>query len=364
MRKVQAGRLGLSDDGQVNPQVVSSKVSGNSDLSIKERGNFKTDGRNSYTESIEERLRTLEAETHRLKEDNNTKDRRIKELERANARLSIIGESNSSPPASNAPLSSRYDGHRHNKASTDEPLSREVGRMNRDRRGTGRFMGSSSGIFFVGSASQRLASLGNLSGNVSDDLLRVDIDDETTAFRPDVEDPTVSMDLPPREIAENYINIWFDFSRQIFPNLHRPSFMESVDRLYDTAMEKRDRAFLAQFFLVLALGCRHAVLTGESNDNMPSVKSTGDDSNWFSRSTKFQCDIIACNDLMAVQWQGLLTMWYLYTGKRSLAFQMTGKMTRLALELGLHRHTRRFHFDPLQTEMRKRVFWVSYMLDR
>lgn len=322
----------------------------------------------SYTESIEERLRQLEAEVRNLKDSSDAKDRRIRELE-AEARSTSRQPASVSQPgpsySGSTSVMKRHEGTwKHGaRASSDEPLSREVGRMNLDRRGIGRFMGSSSGIFFVGTAEQRLSSLNKMSGKVGDALLRVDVDDQTVRYplQPQVDGAVV---LPPRETAEAYIDNWFEFWKNIFPILHRPTFTKAVDDLYSAPAEQRDSAFLAQFFLVLALGCRHSVLTGMTSGGISSAKSNGEDVDLFCQSLKFRNSILSLNNLTTLQFQELLTLWYLYTGKRSLAFQMTGSMTRLALELGLHRHTRRFHFDPLTTEMRKRTFWVCYVLDR
>lgn len=321
-------------------------------------------GNGSYTESIEQRLRELEAEVQQLQIRNDDKDKRIKELESAQTVTAAHRRSLTQPGAAVAPITYPDTGA---KASTDEPLSREVGRMNIDGRGVGRFMGSSSGIFFVGTAEQKLTSFHQTgTGKVDEALLRVDVDDLIIEYplQPVVEDVWTSIRLPVRETAERYVNAWFDSWRCIFPILHRPSFMEAMDRLYSAPTERRDPGFAAILFLVLAIGCRHTVLAGVANDGISTVHSSGEDIDLFGRSTTFRNNILAQNDIMTLQYQELLTLWYLYTGKRSLAFQMTGSVTRLALELGLHRHTRRFRFNPLLTELRKRAFWVGYLLDR
>ncbi|OAX82596.1 hypothetical protein ACJ72_03049 [Emergomyces africanus] len=334
---MQNGRPRVSNNSQAQSQVLSKK-------------------------SIEERLRQLEAEVHKLRVGNDNKDKRIKELEASGANAS-------SPRQAGASTT----GNRHEsvpklglRAPTDEPLSREVGRMNLDRRGIGRFMGSSSGIFFIGTAEQRFANIPKQPEmKIRDSLLRVDIDDQTTEYpvHHAVDLAATLASLPPRETAERYIDIWFDAWRHIFPVLHRPSFMDSICQLYDIPTAEHGRSVLGIFYLILALGCRHLFLTGDAAGGQPTVKSNQDDIEYYSQSSKYHNDILALNNLTTLQYQELQTLWFLYTGKRSLAFQMTGSMTRLAFELGLHRHTRRFQFGPLENELRKRAFWVCYMLD-
>ncbi|OAT04056.1 transcriptional activator protein [Blastomyces gilchristii SLH14081] len=312
----------------------------------------------SYTESIEERLRQLEAEVHKLRVGNDNKDKRIKELEASGAASTPWQSTTANRPESVPKLGPR--------PATDEPLSREVGRMNLDRRGIGRFMGSSSGVFFIGTAEQCFANIPNHAAKkIGDSLLRVDVDDQSTEYPVlhAVDSAATLAPLPPRETAERYIDVWFDAWRHIFPILHRPSFTNSINHLYDSPSSECERSVRGIFYLMLALGCRHLFLTGDAGGGKPTVRSNQEDMEYYSHSSKYHNDILALNDLTTLQYQELQTLWFLYTGKRSLAFQMTGSMTRLALELGLHRHTRRFQFGPLETELRKRAFWVCYMLD-
>jgi hypothetical protein len=74
--------------------------------------------------------------------------------------------------------------------------------------------------------------------------------------------------------------------------------------------------------------------------------------------------IIKLGTLRTLQFLELQALWYVFTGKRSLALQTTGTIVKLSLELGLHRYSRRFDFNPVTTEIRKRIFWVCYILDR
>lgn len=317
----------------------------------------------------------MEGEVHKLREGNDFKDKRIKELETTTTAATTTGltsDSSKRPSYSqstSAPTSIRHEATSRfgTRPTADEPLSREVGRMNTDRNGVGRFMGSSSGIFFIGTAQQRFASTQNLPNQqVGDALLRVDIDDQSTEYpvHYPVAEARDQTPLPPKEVAERYIDIWFDTWKHIFPILHRQSFTHSFHTLYSVPGHERERSVLALFYLLLALGCRQQYLVGDVGENGPTLASNEEDVEYYIQSSKYHNDILALNNLTTLQYQELQTIWFLYTGKRSLAFQMTGSMTRLALELGLHRHTRRFEFNPLEVELRKRVFWVCYMLDK
>jgi hypothetical protein len=331
----------------------------------------------SYTESIEERLRDVEAEVQRLRDENTSGQIKIRELEAAAAAARGKPPSHPSPQDSE---SSRVgglivSGRRDNRAkprrnSVDDSICREVGRMNSDRSGVGRFMGSSSGIFFVGMAQQRFSTLSNVQWKVGHDLLKVETDDHSVDYKihPSHLRQDFLEELPPYETAIKYCDAWFEFWRYIFPILHRPTFMRNLELMYFKQQTVPDNDIPAEifaiFYLVLAVGSRQIQLSGDNADSRPHIRSSGDDTIYFEKAMSYYDEVMKLGTVRTIQFQELLILWYVSTGKRSLAFQMTGILVRLSLELGLHRHSKRFNFNPVTTEIRKRTFWVCYILDR
>lgn len=336
----------------------------------------------SYTESIEERLREAEekqreteVETQRLKDTIASKDRRIQELEYA-------AMSRPSPQFANSELASRasltpgssISGRRDNRAqpkrhSMGDSVSIEVGRMNSDRNGVGRFMGSSSGIYFVGLAQQRFSTLTSMPWHVGHDLLRIETDDQSMSY--DIQPAVLQKDfldeLPPYEIAIQYCDAWFEFWRYIFPILHRPTFMRNLELMYFKKQTLPDPDIPAEifaiFYLVLALGARQLQLTGEGPSGRPDIASSGDDVVYFEKAMSYYGEVVQLATIRTIQFNELLVLWYVSTGKRSLAHQTIGSVARLCLELGMHRHSKRNNWNPLTREVRKRTFWVCYILD-
>jgi hypothetical protein len=51
------------------------------------------------------------------------------------------------------------------------------------------------------------------------------------------------------------------------------------------------------------------------------------------------------------------------SSRKQVSSQLSGTATRLAQTLGLHRHSQRFRFDPLEAEIRRRSWWCQYALD-
>ncbi len=326
----------------------------------------------SYTESIEERLREAEEKQREIEAEMHKKDQKIRELE-------TMSHSNGpSPRDAGTPRvytpGARVPGSRDNRAQAarntmEDSVSLEVGRMNSDRNGVGRFMGASSGIYFVGLAQQRFSTLTDMPWRIGHELLRVEEDDQSMEYQihPVVLRKDFLGDLPPHDVAVGLADEWFEAWRYIFPILHRPTFMRNLELMYFKKQTVPDRDIPAEifaiFYLVLALGSRQVQVTGKGVSGRPDIRSSGSDVIYFEKAMSYYGEVVQLGTVRTIQFQELLTLWYVSTGKRSLASQTIASVARLSLELGLHHHSKRFNFNPLTTEIRKRTFWVCYILD-
>ena len=62
----------------------------------------------------------------------------------------------------------------------------------------------------------------------------------------------------------------------------------------------------------------------------------------------------------------LLMVTYRSTSAKSggRVWVMLGMATRMAQDMGMHRNSARWHLPPLETEIRKRLWWICYVMDR
>ncbi|KAF2400581.1 hypothetical protein EJ06DRAFT_581691 [Trichodelitschia bisporula] len=73
--------------------------------------------------------------------------------------------------------------------------------------------------------------------------------------------------------------------------------------------------------------------------------------------------ILACNDVRSVQVLILLAIYSLRSPKGPGAYTYIGLSMRLCIDLGMHRAAPK-KYSLLESEMRKRIFWTCYCLDR
>ena len=218
-----------------------------------------------YTESLEERVRALEAEVKELKDLLDEKDEKIDILSRISSGSRRTSTTTSPPPKSEHQLSSSSTEQHESKEDTfqvqQSPCLLEV--ENADSY----FMGASSGRAFVGRfcASQRWLWL------MFPDTFKLKVQESgrpCTDFKPETffaadTKATTSlgsspkraavMKAPPRLISDQMINIFFQEWAPLFPVLHRPTFLQVYTDFVANPEAIKDQHALAQLNLVFSI---------------------------------------------------------------------------------------------------------------
>ena len=164
--------------------------------------------------------------------------------------------------------------------------------------------------------------------------------------------------LPEPEVAEHLIKVFFELANFSVPMLHEPTFRQLITPLLHEPQTSDDpkSAFFA--FVVFAI----ALLTLQKHD---SVKvSTALCERYFTSALKnLDCAGLP-PDIEGIQ---ALLLISLYSYLHPHAFQpwrTLGMAMRLVISLGLHTDLPLDKTDPLTLDTRRRVFWVTYAMDR
>ena len=237
----------------------------------------------------------------------------------------------------------------------------ELGCKIEDQRGSMRWLGSSSGVFFVEKALQeardkyedvKVASIDELCGLDSGALQDIASSDSDAAPTP--------TSLPNRDDVQPVIKAFFDHTAGRFPVLHQQSFLDQVDDIYGDSDNQTSRDVLPLFYLVLAVGWGYKF---PGSLKKPSSARTALE--YLKLAKGLQHKIFYTTDDRFIYLQALTieALLYFQLGEQSYASRTSGEASMLGLELGLHRSTRRFTYGPLKSELRKRVFWCIFLLD-
>ncbi|KAG9072011.1 Transcriptional activator of fatty acid utilization [Linnemannia hyalina] len=168
---------------------------------------------------------------------------------------------------------------------------------------------------------------------------------------------TSQMTMPPQDLADHLIDTYWTYIHPHMPVLHKPLFM----RQYKNAdPEKRPPAVLLNaMFSIASRFSDHPEIVGLSDPEDFGVE-------YFSRAKRLVDLDMDMPRQASIQALLLMTL-YRFTstkcGGRGV-WVMLGQATRMAQDLGMHRNSARWSLPPLETEIRKRLWWACYVMDR
>ncbi|OAG36760.1 hypothetical protein AYO21_09033 [Fonsecaea monophora] len=168
--------------------------------------------------------------------------------------------------------------------------------------------------------------------------------------------------LPSRFVADRLVDAYFKYRHPLNPYLHEGTFRQRYRRLWlsqDLGGEEATQQSLAWYGLVnlvFAFGSDHANISG---------RSAGDRSRYFKRAkTLLVSGMLQISTIELVQ--ALLLMGQYLHGALELnnCWTVIGLAIRTAQGLGLHLNPATFTSDKIEQEVRKRVWWGCFVLDR
>ncbi|THW68624.1 hypothetical protein D6D25_01297 [Aureobasidium pullulans] len=296
-----------------------------------------------YTESLEERVRSLEAEVRELKELLDEKDEKIDMLSKLHSASAQSGFQNSTRRTSTSPSAASPN-------TNSEDVFQVQQTLQLDGNGTNaHFAGTSSGNAFYDSFSKRVQELGRPSPAVNVQNL---LPGSThIAPRDPLSDPIV-WKAPARLESDQLIGIFFQEWAPLFPILHRPSFLE-LYQSYMSAPEKIiDNCSHAQLNLVFGI----AALSSGSRD---SSELQSYESQWQAAIDAILTD----HSMPTLQCLVLAQLYCMQRGDYDRLLTYKALAVTLSSRLGLHQSQKRFALGASTSEMRKKVFWSLYTVD-
>lgn len=161
----------------------------------------------------------------------------------------------------------------------------------------------------------------------------------------------LTSDLPMRELADVLVDRYLQTIETVYRIVHIPTFREQYRSLWDTAREKRDRSFIVQLKLILALG------TVTYDDDFSLRRQAV---RWIYEAQAFLSEPIFKPRLRIhiLQAQILLILAKeLVDISGDSIWISAGSLIRTAITMGLHRDPLRLpKMEPLAVEMRRRLW--------
>ncbi|APA16174.1 hypothetical protein SS1G_10339 [Sclerotinia sclerotiorum 1980 UF-70] len=294
-----------------------------------------------YTESLEERVRTLEAEVREFKDLLDEKEEKIDILSKMHSnRSSSISSTSTSPPAESRRESSPQKEDTFRVQTSSHLL--EGG--NSDSY----FMGASSGRAYIDLFKRKVQESGKAIVGFQTEAFLNPQNDSTSS---PVVTPAPNW-APPRLFSDKCVHVFFQEWAPLFPVIRKHTFLPLYEEYSSHPEQVKDQHKLAQLHLVFAIA-------GLSADCPDMEQISLCESQWRTALDS----ILMGNSISTLQCLILALLYCIQKGDYNRLQHYKGIAVGLSHRLGLHQSQKRFCFDALTTEARKRIFWTLYTVD-
>lgn len=172
-------------------------------------------------------------------------------------------------------------------------------------------------------------------------------------------DPESTYQLPDRHLADSLVDGYFDRVHPLYPFVHEPSFRAEYEKMWAWLPESTLRpSWYALLNLVFAHGC-------EFCDAVPEEQVLTRVAPFVARSRQIIFShVFRKANLELVQ--SLLLMCHYLQGTLDLneCWNLVGLMIRTAFTIGLHLDPDSQSLTTMEKEVRKRVWWGGFIIDR
>jgi hypothetical protein len=240
-----------------------------------------------------------------------------------------------------------------NPPHTDSSLTHQIGLVSLPSGDNPRYIGPSSGHFFtqlVCTASALTKTTNPNRLDRSNTTLQRD-NALTEKLLRDIQTPLPSS----KDIAQELTQTYFQTIHQTLPFLHKPTHMRMMDEMYTS--NEPDPVVAFQVYMVLAISS--IMLSRRDRVILPSE-------GWAAMAmTFFEKGPIECST-RGLQCLLLLHIWGMHSPTTKLnIWYLNYQCIAMVVDLGLQRDvTSALSISPFDQEMRTRLFWVVYSLDR
>ncbi|CEO59379.1 hypothetical protein PMG11_04055 [Penicillium brasilianum] len=298
-----------------------------------------------YTESLEERVRTLEGEVKDLKDLLDEKDEKIDVLSRIHSfsspsqRAASIRSPSTTGSTKSPGISDSGEGVIHvEKFHTQKKASQSPYAAFSTTRG------------FANAFDNHLINQGKIASNLSIDAL--------TNLSPPLShgSPTQAIKTPPRLVSDQLINIFFQEWAPLYPVVHRPTILKAYGEYLnnsDSVKPKLDSHVMAQLNLVFGI----AALSSSSRTNQDPAFF---EQNWTASLDSFTNE----TSIASLQCFILAQLYCMTKGDYRSMLRYRAVAVDICHQLELHQNLAESAYNPLEAETRKKVFWCQYTVDR
>lgn len=182
--------------------------------------------------------------------------------------------------------------------------------------------------------------------------------------------------LPPRYVADFLVQIFFKYAQTNNFYVEEDWLCDKLATCYanPSSLSSDDAGAVCSILMVLAIGTQFAHMESPKAVNLlpPSSEATQDHHfsedevglTFFQFASKLLPDLIATASIRSVQACLLVGTYLLPLDTSGMCYTYFGLALNLAIQNGMHRRYQGEGLPPRMVEMRNRVFWTAYTIER
>ncbi|PYH93067.1 C6 transcription factor [Aspergillus ellipticus CBS 707.79] len=182
--------------------------------------------------------------------------------------------------------------------------------------------------------------------------------------------------LPPRFVADFLVQIFFKYAQTNNFYVEEDWLRDKLNTCYSdpSSLSSKDAGSVCAILMVLAVGTQFAHMESSIPINRLSSNSAFDDDHHFSEddvgltfyqfASKLLPDIIATASVRSVQACLLIGTYLLPLDTSGLCYTYFGLALKMAIQNGMHRKYYGEGLSPRMVEIRNRVFWTAYTIEK
>jgi hypothetical protein len=251
----------------------------------------------------------------------------------------------------------------------------ELGTLNKTSEDESRFIGSASGVAFVNTVRQAFS---RSEAGCSEDppSAHLPTSEETIAARDGLfEEGTTTADerpsgesvaagphafLPSKDVAKELMVLYFKTWHPLFPFLHGPTYLQRLEAMYSDAEERRTSS--SDMCWAVIFRCTFNIAAFSRRKFQLPARTRLDSA---AKTQSILNGLLGKNDIPSLQALLSLQLYLVITMSLHMASTVSGCIVRSILHSGLHRCPFRYKtFSSHDRQLRKRIFWTAYCIDR
>jgi Fungal specific transcription factor domain len=176
--------------------------------------------------------------------------------------------------------------------------------------------------------------------------------------------------LPPRDVADFLVDTFLEFAQTNYYYFDETTFRQNMDHYYrnEQPLTINDAGWICTLLMTFAIGTQFAYMQVKNSPHIQASLDVIPDDNIGLELYRFSCrlipDLITIASVETVQAFLLLGVYALPIDTSGLAYTYYGLAIKMAIQNGMHRKFPGNDLSHATIELRNRLWWTAYTLER